>query len=154
MSDDLPGEDLPITKSVVDRPRDWDTAVSAAYIRVIGGTQKQAAAAAGCGERSIRDWENSDFWEAAKKEAADRWLNGVVAHSRKTLIHHFEGEEGDPNLALKLLERLDNRLLPPKVRSELSGPDGGPIETKDAGNISEADVLAQFAKIQAKLGES
>lgn len=144
-------DDLPITKSIVEEPRDWDTAVAAAYIRVIGGTQKQAAAAAGCGERTLRDWENSDFWERAKQEAADRWLNGVVAHSRKTIIQHLEGPDGDPNLALKLLERLDDKLLPPKVRAEHSGPNGGPIETKELGNVTEADIAAQLKKLNERM---
>jgi hypothetical protein len=38
-------------------PRHWEKRVLTAYLRMMGMTQKQAGAAVGRSERTIRDWE-------------------------------------------------------------------------------------------------
>ena len=80
-------------------------------------------------------------------------FSGVVKRARTVVENDYEKRLGlsSPTGAIFALKNMG---WSDRQSHELSGPDGGPIETKDVGNISEADVLAQFAKIQAKLGES
>lgn len=121
--------------ATVQRPMDWDKAVAAAYLRLIGHTQLEAAKGAGVGERTVARWENSSFWPEACEEAADRWLSHLVEHSRRSLL---DGVKKDPELSLKVLERTDPRLAPPKLKAELTGKDGGPVEfTLDLGGEGE-----------------
>lgn len=121
----------------VARPADWDKAVAAAYLRLIGASQAAAARGAGAGERTVARWEKSAFWHEACEEASDRWLNHLVAASRRSLA---KGVDGDPGLALKVIERVDVRLAPPKLQAELSGPEGGPIPTE--ARITFVDAAA------------
>ena len=107
-------------------PRDWDKAVSVAYLRLVGETQEQAAAGAGVGERTLRDWEKCSWWKDALEEASARWLNNLTAHARGGLL---AAVKADGPLALKVIERTDPRLAPNASKLELSGPDGGAIPT-------------------------
>lgn len=91
----------------IGRPLDWDKAVSAAYFRALGASQKVAARAAGCGERSIRDWESCSWWPDAVREAHERWRTNLGAEARRSLLRAVQ-RDGD--LALKALERLDPRM--------------------------------------------
>jgi hypothetical protein len=110
----------------VSKPNDWDKAVFAAYLRLIGETQKSAARIAGVGKRTLERWEMSEFWHDACEEAArDRWLKHLVTRARMSLTKNIDA---DGNLALKIVERMDERLLPPAQRLEHSGPQGGPLE--------------------------
>ena len=108
-----------------DKPRDWDKAVAAAYLRLIGGTQVEAAEGAGLGLRTLQGYEKCEWWAEAQEEASNRWLKHIVGAARHSLA---KGIKDDPNLAFKVLERMDPRLLPPKQRMELGGHEGGPIE--------------------------
>lgn len=95
------GDDL------VDEPKDWDKAVSAAYFRALGATQEAAAAAAGVGERTLWRWERCAWWPEAHREAVERWRLDLSAASRKSLL---DAVAKDGDLALKALERLDPRM--------------------------------------------
>lgn len=103
------------------RPRNWANAVAAAYLRAIGGTQKAAAEAAGCSERTLRTWEGADWWPDAMEEARDRWLVNLTAAARGTLLKVVS--RGNAQLALAVLERLDLALAPATVRVDLNAMD-------------------------------
>ena len=114
--------------NAVGKPRDWDKAVSAAYLRLIGRSQEEAAKHAGVGERTLQRYEVSEWWPQACREAESRWLKGLVFISQQTLFKAIEA--GDANLAFRVTERHIKALAPPSQRHEHSGPDGAPIETQ------------------------
>lgn len=104
----------------------WDKVVSAAYLRIIGHTQEQAASGVGRSERTIQLWEaDAELWAAAREEARGRWLQATIDASRQSVLK-AAGRNAD--LGLKILERVDPELAP-KQRHEHSGADGGPIRT-------------------------
>lgn len=106
----------------------WDKLVSAAYLRMLGATQADAATAVGRNARTIRMWEaDSELWANARAEARTRWLTDLTDKARRRLLDSMEKpENGD--LALKVLERMDDALLPAKQRAEVAGEGGGPLE--------------------------
>jgi DNA-binding transcriptional MerR regulator len=94
------------------RPKSWDRQVSAAYLRLLGATQSEAAKGVGCSSRTIRRWEREVLWLEAVQEAKRRWLSGVENAARVALLRALQ--EPDAGLfALRVLERLDPRLAPP-----------------------------------------
>ncbi len=97
---------------VVEKPRDWDKAVSVSYLRLIGQTQENAAKGAGIGVRTLRRYELSDWWPEACSEAVDRWMQQLEIEARTTVMTAVK--EGDVITAMKVLERLDRRLAPPR----------------------------------------
>lgn len=99
--------------------------MSAAYLRILGATQAEAARAVGRSERTIRLWESEPSWADARREAEERWLADLKDASRRAVLNAVRA--GNAQLGLALLERLDERLAPPKQRHEHAGPDGGPI---------------------------
>ena len=108
------------------RPSHWDKMVAAAYLRIMGATQKEAAVSVGRSERTIRDWETDrDTWAEARAEAADRWLCDVIDAARNSVL---TGAKRDPDMGFRILERVDPRLAPPKQKHEHSGEGGGPVE--------------------------
>lgn len=110
----------------VSKPQSWDKAVFAAFLRMIGHTQDDAANIAGVGSRTLARWEVSEFWPDAQDEASkDRWLRHLIHAARRGLS---TGVIADGNLALKVLERTDDRFLPPAQRLEHGGVGGEAIE--------------------------
>lgn len=104
------------------RPRDWEKALSVAYLRCLGQTQAVAAEAAGVGERTIQAWEASSWWHTAVAEANSRWLAGVSEKAKRALAISLDSN--DAQSARWVLERLLPAMAPPKQRSEISGADG------------------------------
>lgn len=90
--------------------------MSAAYLRIIGHTVEEAAKGAGVGERTLARWTVSPWWPDAEREAENRWLSGLVAHSRKAVIDAVKA--GDADIGLKILERRVETLRPPTQRTE------------------------------------
>ncbi len=122
----------------VGKPRDWDKAISVAYLRLREESQADAAKSAGIGERTVRRWENSKWWPQACLEAGSRWLQGLVYVSQQTLFAAIDG--GDANLAFKVIERRIPELAPPRIAHELFGKGGGAIEiTSVEHNVAEDD---------------
>ena len=103
---------------VVDRPREWDKAVSVSYLRLIGLTQARAATAAGIGERTLRRYELSDWWPEACREAVSRWMQQLEIECRTTVMTAVK--EGDVATAWKVLERIDARLAPPRQGHDIN----------------------------------
>jgi len=119
----------------VGSPRDPDKALSAAFLRMLGHTQVETASAVGVSERSIVLWEQCSWWADMKRIARDRWLSGLEAKARRTLL---KGADEDPAIALKIIERLDVRLLPPKQQVHHEGEVTHSVEAKG--------VLDQFLR--------
>jgi hypothetical protein len=102
------------------RPACWEKAVLAAYYRLLGGSQPQAAAAVGRSVRAVRYWEaDKALWARATLAAKDRWLGEVTSLARRQLLKASAVADGE--LALKLLERLDDALAPPAHRLKHEG---------------------------------
>lgn len=93
----------------ISSPQDWDKAVSAAYLRMIGQSQIESAEGAGVGRRTLQDWEKCSWWEAARAEARGRWLQGLVDRSRATV---YRAADSDVALAERVLERMDADFKP------------------------------------------
>ena len=108
----LPGAFVP--------PRYWEKRIAAAYLRMMGLTQGDAAKAVGRHKRRLAEWESEkETWALAREEAKKRWLGEVGDAARKTLLTAIrEGMNGF--LALQVLERLDEDLAPPKQRVDVA----------------------------------
>jgi hypothetical protein len=96
-------------------PRSFEKQVAAAYLRMLGATQKAAGVAVGRSERTLQAWEADTLtWERARAAARRRWLGELMDASRKTLLETIRAGDGD--LAMKVLERVDGALVPPTQR--------------------------------------
>jgi len=102
----------------VTKPHNWDKAVSVAYLRLLGLSQKKAARGAGIGERTLARWELSEWWPEACREAVDRWMQQLEIEARTTVMAAIK--EGDVVTAMKVLERIDKRLAPPRQSHDIS----------------------------------
>ena len=113
--------DLSASSAPHPRPHFWEKRVLAAYLRMCGQSQKDVAAAIGRTDRTIRLWEaEPDTWQAARAEAALRWLGDLVDAARGTVIAAVRA--GDAEIGLKILERTIAALAPPKTRVEVTIP--------------------------------
>jgi hypothetical protein len=106
----------------VARPRSWSKALSAAYLRMIGLSQSDAAKSAGVGERTLARWEASPFWQGARAEARERWLRAAVDAARARVLSHLQHSVDSVETAKWLLERTDVTLRPfePMTEEEMS----------------------------------
>jgi hypothetical protein len=101
----------------------WEKCILAAYLRMMGATQRDAARAVGRSLRTIATWEShKDQWALALDEARKRWLIDLTHASRAALLGTIK--EGNGMLALQVLERLDPELAPPKQRVDVELSDG------------------------------
>jgi len=107
------------------RPSNWDKRVSAAYLRIMGATQKRAAKSVGVSERTVWTWEQHASWADARAEARVRWLDEAADTARGALLRGLQND--DQASARWLLERVDAALSGPVQRHELTGKDGAPI---------------------------
>ena len=97
-------------RDAIGAPRDREKALSAAYLRLLGHTQTEAAIATGVDPRTIGRWEQSSWWCDIQRKAADQWLAGAVGKARRALLRALD--EPDGTLALKVLERVVPQLAP------------------------------------------
>ena len=116
------GKGLATSQGSVETPRNWDQWVSAALLRVLGVTQRDAARASGMGLRT----ETDSPWPLAVEEAQERWLKGLDIRVRRGLLELLSGEPSD-RLLMWNAERRFPELAPPAVKLRYSGSDGGPI---------------------------
>ena len=102
-------------------PRYWEKRVLAAYLLMMGETWDSTASKVGRSHTTIAHWKNDkEWWDRAKQEAETRWLYDVKDASRRAVYRQIN--EGDGDLGLKVLERLDDRLIPKqKTDAEHSG---------------------------------
>ena len=128
---------VPNSGDPVTAPQDRDKAVSVALLRLLGASQEAAAEAAGAGERTVRQWETCSWWPEMLAEASRRWLAGLAAKARKGLER---GVEEDGRLALKVLERLEPALAPPKVRAVVENLDFGTLTDEQLERIAAGEA--------------
>ena len=121
------------------RPKHWDNMVRAAMMRVLGATQKEAAEAAGRSERTIRDWEASPLWREALVEVEGLWLVDLKHAAMGTVLRNVAL---NPMLGWDILQRLVPALAPQAKRMELTGKNGGPIQTE--GRFAEVPDAELF----------
>ena len=126
---------------VVKKPHSWDKAVSAAYLRLLGLSQRKAARCAGIGERTLARYELSEWWPEACGEAIDRWMKQLEIECRTTIMAAIK--EGDVATALKILERIDKRLAP--SRQQLRVQHSGRITTP-ARDMSDQELLERASQ--------
>lgn len=111
---------------VVQRPMNWDKAISVAYLRCLGQPQSVTAEAVGVSERTIQAWEASPWWPDAVREAHGRWLSGVTEKAKRALAIALDSN--DAQSARWVLERMLSDMAPPKQRTEHTGADGKAAE--------------------------
>jgi len=129
-------------------PSDREAAASVAYLRICGSTQKEAAEAVGISERTVRNWELSDWWSEIEAEASRRWLKGASAQARRAL-HSFAAT--DPATARFLGERLIPELAPPRLRQslKLTGKAGGPVVVEVPPRLNHQEWMEQVVGAQS-----
>lgn len=108
----------------VGRPRDWDKAVSAAFLIQLDSTQSEAAKAVGAGQRTVERWVQCSWWAEAKEDARERWLSGLTRKARRNIQGALEG--GDMVTTRWIAEKVIPELQP-TYRQEHTGPDGEPL---------------------------
>ena len=106
-------------KATVSKPRNWDGAVLCAYFHLRGYPQERCAKEAGVGFRTLHRWMKSPWWPDALAEARDKWKNGLEIGARRTLGKAMDSED-QPDLALRIIERIDPEMAPAKQQIELS----------------------------------
>jgi len=131
----------------VEKPRDWDKAVSVAYLRLIGLTQAKAAKAAGTGERTLRRYELSEWWPDACAEAVSRWMQQLEIEARSTVMKAVK--EGDVATAWKVLERIDRRLAPPRLSHAVEH--SGDL-MRSVRDLSDEELVGRARKLGNRLG--
>lgn len=146
MANDLTGKD-----ETESRPTQWDKRVAAAYLRVLGATQIDAASGVGVCEKTIHNWEHHESWPEAREEARCRWLVDVVDAARMRLLKALK-DLTDGALALKVLERMDPELAPAKQHHELSGNVGTGVLAVP-GDMSKEDWAKIAGAAQGELAE-
>jgi hypothetical protein len=120
-------------------PPYWEKCVLAAYLRMMGATQADAARAVGRSLRTISGWESlKDQWALALEEARKRWLIDLEHASRAALLGTIK--EGNGMLALQVLERLDADLAPAKQRLDVELSDGLASLLAQARKASNGDT--------------
>ncbi len=131
---------------VVLKPQNWDKSVSAAYLRLLGLSQKKAARSAGIGERTLARYELSEWWPDACREAVDRWMQQLEIECRSTVMAAVKA--GDVTTALKILERIDKRLAPPRQSHDVehSGEVGHAIRA-----MSDEELLERASDFSNRL---
>ena len=129
------------TKTPAPAPN-WDKWVSAAYLRMIGHTQKQAAEAVGRSERALREWEaDGERWPRAQEEARGRWLNAATDAARGAVLRSLQ--VGNAELGKWLLERVDPHLAPPKMRLDVQSFDPTKLSDEQLERIAAGEAVAQ-----------
>ena len=132
---------------IVTKSHDWDKAVSVAYLRLLGLSQKKAAKGAGIGERTLARYELSEWWPEACGEAVDRWMQQLAIECRTTIMAAVKS--GDVATAVKMLERIDKRLAPP--RQELGVQHSGDLR-RSVRDLSDEELVARARQLGNRLG--
>jgi hypothetical protein len=101
---------------------------------MMGASQADAAASVGRNGRTIREWEaDVEWWRVAREEARDLWMNDAEDAARQAVLRSMK--LGNADMGLRVLERIERRLAPPKQKLEHTGKDGGPIQTEATVNV-------------------
>ena len=107
-----------------------------------GLTQIDAAKGAGIGVRTLRRYELSDWWPQACGEAVDRWMQQLAIECRSTIMAAVKA--GDVTTAVKMLERIDKRLAPPKQLHDVEHR--GDV-TRSVREMSDEELLERAGQL-------
>lgn len=126
-----------------------EAAYIAAAHRAIGKSQADAAEAAGVCASTVARWEKTDWWLDIHAEAVRVEHGELQASALGAARALLRGPNPDGVMARWILERLDPKHFgPPKVRAELSGPDGAPLEhSHTTTHVIEADKAQEVARL-------
>ena len=120
--------------------RNWQRLVDVAYFRLLGWTQREAAGAVGIDPRTVREYQNHAAWPEAVEAAGGRWHVDLAVRARGSLYKALDPKDPKGDLALKVIERIDERLAPPKIAHELFGKGGKAIEITHVEHDVSADT--------------
>ena len=113
---------------------------------------EESRQSAGIGERTLARWELSDWWPDACHEAVDRWMQQVEIEARSTVMQAIK--EGDVVTAMKVLERIDKRLAPPKQSHDInhSGDITATVRAMSDEELQERarELAPRFANLEAR----
>jgi hypothetical protein len=138
----------------IKKPQDWEKAVSVAYLRAIGHTQIEAAKGAGCGVRTLREWEQSAWWKDAMAEARGRWLQGVEAFTRRGILSALTDQNEYAQMARWAAERLIPEMKPPKRRREHTTPANAPLKVNVEHGLSDEQADEVVRKVLFGLADN
>ena len=146
--------------SPAELPGKWPKWLMSAYIRDMGGSQKQAAVAAGVSERTVWTWENEkpDLWKRAREEARELWASDMDGAARARVLTAVRDED-DTQTAKWWLEKTDSGIRQAKLEdltaSKAAGTGGGGLEVVIVGGpfgyealASERDVCHEIADVE------
>ena len=111
-------------------------------------TYGDIASEVGVSERTLWEWRNrNDAFIEKKKELSERGLREKIDCINRALVNG--AAEGNPRLIKLYYERLGMYV----DKKEISGPNGGPIETKQEYDLSdlEDEELRLLEKINRKI---
>jgi len=140
--------------SPTELPGNWPKWLMAAYIRHMGGSQEQAAAAAGVCARTVRTWENEkpDLWKRAREEARQLWASDMDGAARARVLTAVRDED-DTQTAKWWLERTDSGLRQAKLEeltaSKASGTGGGGVQVLIVGGPMGYEVAGDESQDDA-----
>ena len=112
--DKKPRAGAPKTSSI-GRPKNWDTAVSVAYLLLMGATQAAASEATGASKRSITAWNNSKWWHEAQTEARARWLRNIEAGAMRGILWGLGNDNEKGSMSKYVADRMVHELKPPST---------------------------------------
>ena len=130
----------------VQKPHSWDKAVSASYLRLLGGTQEGVAESVGIGVRTLIRWEKCSWWPQVEAEATSRWLAGLRGKAMGALDDLVDIRE--PATVRFVAERAIPEMAPPKIRQEVTGEDGGPIRFEE---LTKAELQERKAHLANRI---
>jgi DNA-binding CsgD family transcriptional regulator len=149
MVDEEPKE-ITAPAGVVEKPHNWEKAVSVAYLRSTGDTQEEAATSVGVSERTVRGWEASSWWPDAVAVAHQRWLQGCDQKARSALSKALSDSDHYAPTARWWADRRIPELAPPKTRSEITGTMQHNVQDLSKLTDQELEVAKRLA---AKLAD-
>jgi hypothetical protein len=120
----------------IEAPRDREKALSAGYLRLLGASQVEAAKATGVDPRTLGRWESCSWWPEVQNECAARWLDGLTAKARAGLE---AAVQKDGYLSLKVLERLEPALAPPRMRATVGTFDFKDLSDEELSRIAAGE---------------
>ena len=123
----------------VKAPQQWSKAVHVAALLAIGVTQKEAANAAGCSDRTVRNWIHSSWWPNAVEQAKDTMLSSLFMRAYQTI---YKDVSENPDRAWQVLERLSLQLAPPADRVHIE-QDMRQVQTVEQNIVQTQQVRAK-----------
>lgn len=105
----------------IQKPQNAEKCLLVAYFLGLGWTQREAAKAAGVGDRTVRDWMGCSWWQSVEIAAHQKFMRRLTGRTKESLLNLVNGCE--PATVRFAAERLLPELKPAEqtlnVRGEL-----------------------------------